>query len=90
MCVCVCVCVRACVRVCVCVCVCVYTSDFGFNQSTFSGSEQGENFRIPIMFFSGGVEQGVFINVNLNLSGTAGKSRFQLDIIGANHCIFRV
>ena len=51
--------------------VCVHTSDFGFNQSTFSGIE---NYGIPIKFFSGGVEKGFFINVNLNLSGTAGKS----------------
>ena len=72
MCVCVCVCV--CVRARVCVCVCVCTSDFGFNQSTFSGIEQGENYRIPIKFFSGGAQQGFFINVYLNLSGTAGKS----------------
>ena len=34
--------------------------DFGFNQSTFSGIEQGENYRIPIKFFSGGVQQGTF------------------------------
>ena len=54
--------------------MCACTSDFGFNQSTFSGIEQGENYRIPIKFFSGGAQQGFFINVNLDLSGTAGKS----------------
>ena len=68
------VCVRVCVYVCVCVFACGCTSDLKFNQSTFSGTEQGENYRIPIKFFSGGVEGGVFFNVELNLSGTAGKS----------------
>ena len=76
MCVCVCVCTLCvhCVCSCTYVCVFVYTSDFGFKQSTFSGIEQGENYRILIMIFSGGVQQAFFINVHLNLSGSAGKS----------------
>ena len=52
----------------------VQSQDFGFNQSTFSGIEQGESYKIPVKFFSGEVQQGFFVNVNVNLSGTASKS----------------
>ena len=48
-------------------------SDFGFNQSTFSGIERGESYRVQIRFHSGGFDSGFFLILNLNLSGTAGK-----------------
>ena len=69
-----------------CLLVCAHTSDFGFKPSTFTGIEQGENYRIPIKFISGGVGQGFFSNVNLNLSGTAGKSVIMRLHLSVNHC----
>ena len=48
-------------------------SDFGFSQSSFSGSEQGENYKVQVKFFSGGITTGFFYNLSLDLSGTASK-----------------
>ena len=51
--------------------VCVL--DFGFSQSFFSGSEQGESYRVQVKFFSGGITNGFFFFPSLDLSGTASK-----------------
>ena len=51
--------------------VCVL--DFGFSQSSFSGSEQRESYRVQVKFFSGGITTGFFFTLSLNLSGTASK-----------------
>ena len=48
-------------------------SDFGFSQSLFSGHEQGEGYRVPVKFFSGGTTTGFFSSLSLDLSGTASK-----------------
>ena len=53
-------------------CMCVL--DFGFSQSSFSGSEQGESYKVQVKFFSGGITGvGFFFSLSLNLSGTASK-----------------
>ena len=50
-------------------------SDFGFSQSSFSGSEQGESYKVQVKFFSGGGEitTGFLYTLSLDLSGTASK-----------------
>ena len=56
-------------------CVCVCVSDFGFSQSSFSGREQGESYKVQVKFFSGGGEitTGFIFFLSLDLSGTASK-----------------
>ena len=52
-------------------CVC---SDFGFNQSSFSGIEQGESYKVQVKFFSGEITTGFLFTLSLDLSnGTASK-----------------
>ena len=77
-CVCLCVCVCVCVSVCVCLCVCVCVTDFGFSQSSFSGIEQGESYKVQVKFFSGGITgDGFLFFLSLDLSnGTASKYDF--------------
>ena len=56
------------------ICLQVMFSDFGFSQSSFSGYEQGEYYRVQVRFFSGGITgDGFTFSLNLNLSGTASK-----------------
>ena len=63
-------CVCACIRASMCVCV----SDFGFNQLSFSGREQGESYKVQVKFFSGGIITGFIFNLSVDLSnGTASK-----------------
>ena len=52
-------------------CVCV--SDFGFSESSFSGREQGESYRVQVEFFSEEITTGFFFYPTLDLSGTASK-----------------
>ena len=47
--------------------------DFGFSQSSFSGSERGKSYRVQVKFFSGGIITGILFSLSLNLSGTASK-----------------
>ena len=55
-------------------CLYICTSDFGFNQSSsFSGIEQGESYKVKVLFFSGGIDSGIILNIRLDLSGTASK-----------------
>ena len=51
--------------------VCVL--DFGFIQSSFSGIEQGESYKVQVKFFSGGITTGFLFLPSLELSGTASK-----------------
>ena len=51
--------------------VCVL--DFGFNQSTFSGNERGESYRVQVKFFSGGITTGFLFILSLDTSVTASK-----------------
>ena len=53
--------------------MCICTSDFGFNQSSFSGIERGASYKVQVLFFSGGIDNGILLNVRLDLSGTASK-----------------
>ena len=52
-------------------CVCVL--DFGFSQSSFSGLEQGEHYRLQVKFFSGGIGDGFIFHLSVDLSGTTSK-----------------
>ena len=47
--------------------------DFGFSQSSFSGSERGESYRVQVKFFSGGITTGFHFDLFLDISGTACK-----------------
>ncbi len=51
--------------------LCICASDFGFNQSSFSGIEQGESYKVKVLSFSGGIDNGIILNVRLDLSDTA-------------------
>ena len=63
-------------------CLQVLFSDFGFNQSSFSGYERGENYRVQVKFFSGGITGDEFIfSLSLNLSGTASEYDIRPSII---------
>ena len=48
-------------------------SDFGFNQSTFSGVEQQNEYTVTIRFHSGGFDSGFLLMISLDISGTASK-----------------
>ena len=47
--------------------------DFGFSQSSFSGIEQGEYYRLQVKFFSGGIGDGFIFHLSVDLSGTTSK-----------------
>ena len=53
------------------VCLCVL--DFGFTQSSFSGSERVKSYMVQVKFFSGGITDGFLFLPSLELSGTASK-----------------
>ena len=54
-------------------CLQVMFSDFGFSQSSFSGREQRESYRVQVKFFSGGITTRFDFSISLDLSGTASK-----------------
>ena len=56
----------------------VRVSDFGFNQSAFSGVEQVERHTVFIRFHSGGFDSGFLLMIRLNISGTASKCKYEL------------
>ena len=54
--------------------MCVFALVFGFSQSSFSGIERRESYRVQVKFFSGGVDSATVLAVRFDfISGNASK-----------------